>query len=198
MANVDAIFESEFWRACDLDNGKTYTGKIAKVKAEELQIAGTSKKKRKPVIYFEDGGKCLPVNKTNANSIKKVLGNETSAWVGATITLYQVNDARLGGDIVDAVRVRNVKKPRGQKARTQEKKTAFATNDQLTQALTAIGSADSPDVLESILQEMRKQFSWTKEQGEQIAAAKNQRLSELQTSTEQPETATEEEKEEKA
>jgi len=170
MSNIDAMFESDFWRACDLDGGKTFTGKIASVDQGELQIAGTSQKKRKPVITFSNSKKKLALNKTNVETIKQSLGKNSSGWEGCSITLYQVNDAKLGKKTVDALRVKNVKGRDGK--RTKSKNTgSAATAKDLEYALAGIEGCATAEELGEFLASVRKK-QWNKEQGAKIAGAK--------------------------
>ena len=167
MDNIDAMFESEFWRACDLDEIKTFSGKIAQVDQKKLTIPGTSQTKVKPVISFSNSKKKLALNKTNVATIKKVLGKKTSAWIGCSVTLFQINDAKLGDKIVDAIRVKNVRKPDGKKAKPQTTNNA-PTTAELDSAMMKIASCDKQQQLDEKLDEIRK-VQWTKEQRAKIA-----------------------------
>lgn len=170
MSNIDAMFESDFWRACDLDNGKTFNGKIKKVDQGELQIPGTSKKKRKPVIEFSNSDKKLALNKTNSTTIKDCLGKDSAKWIGASITLYQIQDAKLGKKIVDGLRVRNVKGPDGKKAKPKGG-TPPPDAETLSKKLKAIELCEDQDSLDALLEGVRK-LQWTRDQMAEIAAAK--------------------------
>jgi hypothetical protein len=64
---------------------------------------------RKLVATFRGKAKAWIVNKTNANTIAKVLGtDETDDWVGQEIVLYPT-ETEFQGDMVDAIRVRRKK-----------------------------------------------------------------------------------------
>jgi hypothetical protein len=96
--HVDQLFPSKFLRCSDLD-GKPMRVTIAGIKRED--IGGEPKY----IMSFTNGTKQLILNKTNAKSIAKVLGDETKGWMGKDITLIPaVVDFR--GDAVDAIRVR--------------------------------------------------------------------------------------------
>ena len=168
MDNIDAMFESEFWRACDLEDGKTFTAKISKVEQKELTIPGTSLKKVKPVLTFSNSKKKLALNKTNKDTIKEVLGKNVKAWIGCAITLYQINDAKLGKKLVDALRVKNVRKSDGKKAKPISTNTA-ATAQQLEAALLELSECNSAAELDKSIEKLRT-AQWSKEQGAQIAA----------------------------
>jgi hypothetical protein len=58
-------------------------------------------------LSFTNGTKALILNKTNAKTISKALGNETNNWPGKEILLVPaVVDFK--GDTVDAIRIRPV------------------------------------------------------------------------------------------
>jgi hypothetical protein len=95
---IDQLYPSRFLRAADLD-GKPLRVTIAGLKRDD--VGGETK----VVLSFADHEKSLILNKTNARSIAKALGDETSAWPGKTIMLVPaVVDFK--GESVDAVRVR--------------------------------------------------------------------------------------------
>lgn len=97
------MFPSKYVRAADLQ-GRDVTVEIASVAMEELVMAG-GKKDKKPVMHFAGKDKSLVLNKTNATTIAKTLGNDTDQWVGKSITLYPTKTA-CGGEQVDCIRVR--------------------------------------------------------------------------------------------
>lgn len=106
MANDDyrSMYGGEYIGAWDLD-GKEVTLTIASVTGKELKNkSGTDKK---PVIRFQGTEKSLVVNKTNGKTIAQMYGTKVSAWVGKRVTLY-VTKASIGGETVDAIRVRPV------------------------------------------------------------------------------------------
>jgi hypothetical protein len=95
---VDQLYPSRFLRCADLD-GKPKRVTISGIEREDLNG------EPKVVMSFTDGTKQLILNKTNARSIAKILGDETSAWDGHDIILVPtVVDFK--GDSVDAIRVR--------------------------------------------------------------------------------------------
>jgi len=174
--NVDTAYESDYIRACDLDDGHEMKLQIKNVERGELQLAGTSKKERKPVIHFKNSLKKLALNKTNKAALVKVMGKETTNWTGATIVLYQAM-TKVSGEEVEAVRIKNIQPPKGQQNRKQETRKA-ATAEELTKTIEAIKQCENAAALDAFLQGIRKTM-WTKDQGEQIAAAKDQRLAQF-------------------
>jgi hypothetical protein len=96
--HVDQLFPSRFLRCADL-NGQPLRVTVEALKRED--IGGESK----VVLTFTNGGKAMILNKTNAKSVAKALGNETSAWRGKAIVLVPAQ-VDFKGDLVDAIRVR--------------------------------------------------------------------------------------------
>ncbi len=98
------LFPSEFLAAADL-RGRDYALTIASVSVDELPLAGTTKKERRPVLRFKETPKKVVLNKTNAKAIAKTLGNHTVEWVGKKVTLYPTM-TKFGGADVECIRVR--------------------------------------------------------------------------------------------
>ena len=94
---IDQLYPSRYLRCADLD-GKPMRVTISDITREDIN--GESK-----VLLSFAEGKQLILNKTNARSIAKILGDETSAWHGHSIMLVPpVVDFK--GDSVDAIRVK--------------------------------------------------------------------------------------------
>jgi hypothetical protein len=102
MPDYRSMFDRAYLGAWDL-GGKDVTVRIAKVQGETLNNGKT--KNKKPVAYFDKSTKGLALNKTNSKAIAAMYGNNTDAWIGKLITLYPTQ-AQMGGDTVDAIRVR--------------------------------------------------------------------------------------------
>lgn len=86
--------------------GKDVTLTIKSVSVDELPLAGTSKTERRPVVAFEETPKKLVLAKTNARTIAKLYGDQTSAWVGRRVTFYPDPSVKFGRDTVGGIRVR--------------------------------------------------------------------------------------------
>lgn len=99
---------SDYVKAADLQ-GRTATVTIASVSIEEIG------KDRKPVVYFRGKEKGMVLNKTNANTISALYGDETDNWVNQPVTLY-VAWVDFQGKSVEAIRVRA---PQGQQPQQQ-------------------------------------------------------------------------------
>lgn len=95
---MSAAFPSEFLKAADLD------GRQVPVVADrvEMQKVGDD---NKPVLYFAGKEKGLVLNKTNANMIATVYGDEMDDWQGAELILYETK-VQFQNQMVDAIRVK--------------------------------------------------------------------------------------------
>lgn len=107
---IDEMFPSRFLKESDLD-GREVPVIIVSVEMDDLQVVGTSKTKRAPVVTLKSTktgkelDKSLVLNKTNALAIATMYGNDTAAWVGKTIVLRPAQD-RFQGKLVPCIRIR--------------------------------------------------------------------------------------------
>lgn len=97
---IGAAFPSKYLKASDLGD-KSYVLTMDKVTIEDV---GKTKDER-PILYFLKADKGLVLNKTNANIIAKLYGDDTDAWEGQQIELYPTM-VDFGGEQVEAIRVR--------------------------------------------------------------------------------------------
>ena len=95
---ISAAFPSQYLKAADLQ-GQTIRIKISHVAMED--IGGD----QKPILYFADTEKGMVLNKTNANSIAGVHGDDTDNWHGHTIDLYEAQ-VDFQGKSMPAIRVK--------------------------------------------------------------------------------------------
>jgi len=103
---VSQAFPSNFLKADDL-NGQAVTVTIASVELEE--IGQGRDKEEKLVVKFQGKSKGMICNKTNANTIAKLHGDDTDAWVGQRITIVP-REVEFQGEMVLALRV-SLQKP---------------------------------------------------------------------------------------
>src|SRR5678809_344371 len=103
MSNVDTLFPSKYLKAADLpEDGVSIPFVIESIKTEEIG----REKQLKPVITFREQEKGFVCNKTNANTISKVLGSrDTEDWIGQTIHLY-ATEVQFGDEMVESIRVK--------------------------------------------------------------------------------------------
>ena len=95
---VSAAFPSNYLKAADLQ-GREVNVRIARILMEDI---GDD---HKPVIYFQGKEKGLVLNKTNANNIALIYGDETDNWINQVITLFSAW-VDFQGKSVEAIRVK--------------------------------------------------------------------------------------------
>jgi hypothetical protein len=61
--------------------------KIMQIAHCALEAVG-AEKENKPVVYFVDSQKPLVLNRTNADRLAHRFGDDTAAWIGATVKVY--------------------------------------------------------------------------------------------------------------
>lgn len=101
---ISSAFPSKYLRAQDLQ------GKSIAVTIERVAVEDCGEGEEKPVVYFKGKTKGLVLNKTNANRISAMLGDETDDWAGHEITLLST-EAEFRGRSVPAIRVSMVEAP---------------------------------------------------------------------------------------
>jgi hypothetical protein len=96
---VSEAFKGNYMTVSDLGGEKqNYT--VANVSIEAVG----QEKEEKPVIRFKELGQGFVLNKTNAETISEVLGEETDAWIGEQITL-KPDKTTYAGKRVNCIRV---------------------------------------------------------------------------------------------
>ena len=99
MRITDA-FPSDYLKAADLQ-GREITVAMTSVKMETVG----KDKDMLPVLYFQGKAKGLVLNKTNANTIAALYGDDTDNWGGGEILLYEAM-VEYQGKMGPAIRVR--------------------------------------------------------------------------------------------
>ena len=79
---ISSAFPSKYLRAADLQDRQV---KVLMSRVETETIGDDDR----PVLYFQGKEKGLVLNKTNANSISAVYGDDTEDWRGGEIVLFQ-------------------------------------------------------------------------------------------------------------
>lgn len=100
MADYRSMFSSAWIRAVDLD-GDDQVYVIEKVEPGEVGEEG----KLQPIITFSGLKKRLGCNRTNAETLAILYGNDTRTWKGKAVTLYPTT-TNYKGDTVDCIRIR--------------------------------------------------------------------------------------------
>lgn len=105
------MYPSDFLSAADFKGREAHVT-IKHVSVDELPVAGSTKKERRPVVQFTETPKRLVLNKTNAKTIAKLLGVYTADWIGKRVALYPTM-TNFGKERVECVRVREQVPPPG-------------------------------------------------------------------------------------
>ena len=95
---ISSAFPSNYLKASDLQ-GKNI---LVKMDRTEYEMIGNDKKL---ILYFQGKEKGIVLNKTNANNIAHIYGEETDEWKGAEIVLFEAM-VDFQGKTVPAIRVR--------------------------------------------------------------------------------------------
>lgn len=95
---ITEAFPSQYLKAADLQK-RTIRVVIDRVAMEDI---GSD---NKPILYFRGKDKGLVLNKTNANNIVYLFGEETDTWAGREIELFPTL-VDFQGRQVEAIRVR--------------------------------------------------------------------------------------------
>lgn len=95
---LNEVFPSNYIKAADL-KGRAVSVVISAASIEKLG------EDRKLVLKFQGKEKGLVTNKTNANRIGYLYGNDTDSWIGKEIVLY-ADLVDFQGKTVEAIRVR--------------------------------------------------------------------------------------------
>lgn len=95
----------------DLEERGEVTVTMQEVVQGELNVAGSSKKERKPILRFVGTEKGMVLNATNAKTIEGLYGPHVEQWAGKRITLY-VGKTNFGTERnIPCIRVKNTKPP---------------------------------------------------------------------------------------
>jgi hypothetical protein len=95
---IGAAFPSQYLKAADIGSARPVVT-IDRVVMED--IGGD----QKPILYFKGKEKGLVLNKTNANAIIGMTGNdETESWGGQRVAMF-VTKVDFQGKRVDAIRI---------------------------------------------------------------------------------------------
>lgn len=116
---IDKLFTSKYLRAADIDEIADENTQTAIVTIDRVEMAEVGQdQQEKPVVYFRGIEPGMVLNKTNASSISKLLGNDTDDWTGKAIGLF-TTEVDFSGQQVLAIRVR-LKLPKMPKAKVVE------------------------------------------------------------------------------
>ena len=100
---ISGAFPSKYLKAADLGN-RSVTVTIDKCLIENVGSESGSEE-HKPVLYFRGKEKGLVLNKTNAESIAYVYGDETEAWAGKAVEMFTMM-VSFQGRMTPGIRIR--------------------------------------------------------------------------------------------
>lgn len=100
MARMSSIFTSAYLKAGDLPVGRDIHVTIERVEVKDWGDGDV-----KPIVFFLGKQKGLVLNRTNAEVLQDVLGDESDDWQGASVTLFTTK-VQFNGRTVDAIRLR--------------------------------------------------------------------------------------------
>lgn len=95
---ISNAFPSEFLKAADLQGRNV---RVLMSHVEMRDIGGD----HKPILFFQGKDKGMVLNKTNANNIALVYGDDTDDWHGKEIVLFEAM-VDFQGKTVAAIRAR--------------------------------------------------------------------------------------------
>jgi hypothetical protein len=125
MPSISSLFPSKWLRASDL-NGRTITVTMSHVASEDVSGNGEPQ----PVLYFEGKEKGMCLNKTNANKIAEIFGDDYSNWAGSQIVLYEAM-VQFRDKMVPAIRVRGTPHTAQPRMQPQPKTSAEIIDDDI-------------------------------------------------------------------
>lgn len=98
--NLNNMFPSHYLKSSDLQNRP----QTLVIESCTLEPVG-DEDMPKPVLAFRNTALKLVLNRTNAESIADLYGEETDAWIGQAVELYPAR-VPFKGKQVDAIRIR--------------------------------------------------------------------------------------------
>lgn len=95
---VSEVFQSTYLKAPDLQSREI---ELQIERTEMVELDG----KDKMVVFFTGKERGLVLNKTNADFIVSLYGDDTVNWAGRSVVLYPTRTSYQGG-MVDCIRVK--------------------------------------------------------------------------------------------
>lgn len=102
LQTIGDLFPSPYLRTSDIGE----TDLVFTIKKVQIEPVGYGDQQEdKPVIYFHETDKKFVLNKTNANSIAHLYGENIVEWIGKRFTLYTTEVSFQGRSML-GIRVR--------------------------------------------------------------------------------------------
>ena len=103
ITKFNELYPSRYLKPGDIgDDDQVLT--IDKVLVEEMGFV--DRNETKPVLYFRNLDKVLVLNRTNANTIANLYGDQLSNWTGKQVSLF-VAEVSFQGKVMPGIRIRS-------------------------------------------------------------------------------------------
>ena len=121
---VSDAFPSNYLKAADLQ------GRVVVVTIDRCEMEDIGDE-RKPILFFQGKQKGMVLNKTNANNVAVLYGDDTDEWTGQPVELFEAM-VDFQGKTVPAIRIRAPRRQNGARnaapARTAPARAAAPVN----------------------------------------------------------------------
>lgn len=125
MPSMNDLFPSNYLKAADFaEEDATWTIKALR----EEKIGQGRDADNKWILFFKEEKKGLVLNKTNANVLAKLFGDDTDDWVGQQVTLF-ATEVQFKDEMVEAIRIRS-KPPKRPVAKAKPAPVAVEAEDE--------------------------------------------------------------------
>ena len=109
MLHYKQGFLGPYIAAVELPEGKVFTLRIAAVKIEKVESIKdddeAGRKKDRLVVYFDGRPRGWLINRTNAECIVGMFGEDAHKWIGKRVSIYRTK-VRFGSKMEDGIRVK--------------------------------------------------------------------------------------------
>ena len=102
---VSDAFPSNYLKAADLQ------GRVVVVTIDRCEMEDIGDE-RKPILFFQGKQKGMVLNKTNANNVAVLYGDDTDEWTGQPVELFEAM-VDFQGKTVPAIRIRAPRRQNG-------------------------------------------------------------------------------------
>ena len=96
--SIFKLFPSKYLKPHDIEDGEIVT-----IKAVMVERVGVDQEE-KPIVFFNEHDKGVILNKTNAEAIAKVFGEEEDDWPGKRLALVTVPSRTPQGEATTSIR----------------------------------------------------------------------------------------------
>jgi len=120
---VSDAFPSNYLKAADLQ-GRSVVVTIDRCEMEDIGD------ERKPILFFQGKQKGMVLNKTNANNVAVLYGDDTDDWTGQKVELFEAM-VDFQGKTVAAIRIRGPRQNRPAQGRPAPARAAQAPADRV-------------------------------------------------------------------